>query len=303
MDKMLFEVQLPLEIAKAKEDLGINNIWKYLRYIRMFKERSRLVDKKTAVDISYKVYEILLWNGVVALVNDKILGCIACKVDSGKKDANGNYTQVDVSGENNYKKRNVKVGEECVLMYHDSTRIPPIIYIWAIANEVITRENIIRQQDMMLSKPILVDGVGEEFDNGMVKASNVLSGVAFINRKGKKTKQNVMDNDGMEVLNLQVGNAYKGAELWGSRKNLEELICDYLGYVTAKNEKKERVNLSETNNENSIAMTFYEDYLIHQRKAVEDAQKIGIELEFTELLKKPEEKEETEDVGDENEMD
>ena len=302
MDKMIFQVQLPLEIAKAKEDLGINNIWKYLRYIRMFKERSRLVDKKTGIDISYKVYEILLWNGVVALVNDKIMGVIACKVDSGVKDANGNYTRVNVTGENNYKKKNLEVGVDCILMYHDSTRIAPIIYIWAIANEIITRENIIRQQDMMLSKPILIDGVGEEFDNSMVKASNVLSGVAFINRKGKKTKQNVMDSDGMEVLNLQVGNSYKGAELWGSRKNLEELICDYLGYVTAKNEKKERVNLSETNNENSIAMTFYEDFLIHQKKAVEDAKKIDIDLEFTELLKKPEEKEVIED-GEENEVD
>ena len=303
MSKMLFEVQLPLDIAKAKEDLGINNIWKYLRYIRMFKERSRILDKDKGVDLSYKTYENLLWSGITAFVKDKILGVVVCKVDSGVKDANGNYIKVDVSGDNGYKKRNCVVGEECVLMYHDSTRIPPIIYIWAIANEIITRENIIRQQDMMLSKPILVDGVGEEFDNGMVKASNVLSGVAFLNRKGKKTKQNVMDNDGLEVLNLQVGNAYKGAELWGSRKNLEELICDYLGYVTAKNEKKERVNLSETNNENSIAMTFYEDYLLHQRKAVEDAEKIGIHLEFIELLKKPEEKEETEDVGDENEVD
>ena len=42
MNKMLFEVQLPLVIAKAKEDLGVNNIWKYLRYIRMFTERSKL---------------------------------------------------------------------------------------------------------------------------------------------------------------------------------------------------------------------------------------------------------------------
>ena len=44
----------------------------------------------------------------------------------------------------------------------------------------------------------------------------------------------------MEVLSLQVGNSYKAPEVWASRKNLEEMICDYLGYVTAKNEKRER---------------------------------------------------------------
>ena len=302
MDKMLFQLELPTAVAKAKEDLGVNNLWKYLRYIRMFMERSKLVYK--GQDISYPVYNTLLWQGAVALVKDKILGLVIASIDSGKKDYNGYYTEVNVSAENGYKRTGVKVGEECIIMYHDSTRIAPIIYIWAIANEVIAREDIIRQQDNMLRKPILVDGVGEDFDNSMVKASNVLSGVSFITKKSKKSKANVMDSDGIEVLNLQVGNAYKGAELWTSRKNLEELICDYLGYSTAKNEKKERVNVPETMNENSIGMTFYEAYLYYQHKAVDECrEKLGEELEFIELLKKPEEMEDKEDVSDENEVD
>lgn len=294
--KMLFEVQAPLVLAKAKEDLGVNNIWKYLRYIRMFLDRSRL--EYDGKDISYAVYNTLLWSGKVALVKDKIMGLVVAKIIDGKKNYNNEYETIDVEAENGYKRKNVEVGKDAIVIYHDTTRIAPIIYIWAIANEVIAREDIIRTQDNMLRKPIMVDGVGEDFDNGMVKASNVLSGVSFINSK-KKGKQNVMDAQGLEVLNLQVGNAYKGSELWASRKNLEELICDYLGYSTVKNEKRERVNVPEVMNENSVGMTFFESYEFYQRKAVEDAKKVfDGELKYTLLLKKPiEEKEEKEDVS------
>ena len=301
MSKMMFELEVPFAVAKAKEDLGINNLWKYLRYIRMFIERTAMyVDK---VNISYQVYNILLWNGVVAFCKDKVLGLVVGKVVDGKKDANGNYVEINFEGENGYKRKNLKVDVDCVLIYADATRIPPVIYLWAIANEVITREDIIRTQDNMLRKPILVDGIGEDLDNAMVKTSNVLSGVAFINKKGSK-KGNVMDSNGLEVLNLQVGNSYKGAELWASRKNYEELICDYLGYTTVKNEKRERMNTTEVNNENSVGMTFYESYMLLQRKGKEDIKRVlGFDVEIVELIKKPEEKEESENVGSKVEMD
>ena len=301
MSKMLFELSLPIDIAKAKEDLGINNLWKYLRYIRMFMERSRM--EYDGKDVSYTFYNNLLWGGVTALVKDNIIGLVIAKVVDGKKNVNGDYDTVDLEAENGWKRKNVKVGKDCVLCYADETRIPPIIYIWALANEVISIEDIIRTQNNMLRKPILVDGIGADLDDAMVKASNVLSGVAFINKKGGKSKSNVMDANGMEVLNLQVGNSYKGAELWASRKNYEEFICDYLGYPTAKNEKRERVNVSETNNENSIGMTFYASYDAMQRKCVEEAKSVlDIDLVYTELISKPEESEVKED-DKETEMD
>lgn len=298
---MLFELSLPTEIAKAKEDLGIDNLWKYLRYIRMFMERSRM--EYEGKDVSYTFYNNLLWGGVTALVKDNIIGLVIAKVVDGKKNVNGDYDTVDLEAENGWKRKNVKVGKDCVLCYADETRIPPIIYIWALANEVISIEDIIRTQNNMLRKPILVDGIGADLDDAMVRASNVLSGVAFINKKGGKSKSNVMDANGMEVLNLQVGNSYKGAELWASRKNYEEFICDYLGYPTAKNEKRERVNVSETNNENSIGMTFYASYDAMQRKCVEEAKSVlDIDLVYTELISKPEESEGNENGSDENEV-
>lgn len=301
MSKMLFELSLPTEIAKAKEDLGIDNLWKYLRYIRMFMERSRM--EYEGKDVSYTFYNNLLWGGVTALVKDNIIGLVIAKVVDGKKNVNGDYDTVDLEAENGWKRKNVKVGKDCVLCYADETRIPPIIYIWALANEVISIEDIIRTQNNMLRKPILVDGIGADLDDAMVRASNVLSGVAFINKKGGKSKSNVMDANGMEVLNLQVGNSYKGAELWASRKNYEEFICDYLGYPTAKNEKRERVNVSETNNENSIGMTFYASYDAMQRKCVEEAKSVlDIDLVYTELISKPEESEGNENGSDENEV-
>lgn len=295
MSKMLFQLYKPFDIAKAKEDIGINDLWRYLRYIRMFMERcAYIVDN---VDLSFPVYNILLWDGVVAFVKDNVLGVIACKVIDGKKDPNGNYVKVDVEGENGYNKKGLVVNKNCVLLYSDFTRIPPILYIWAIANEIISREDIIRTQDNMLRKPIMVDGVGADFDDSMVKISNVLSGVSFINRKKKGSKTNVMDTNGLEVLNLQVGNAYKGAEVWASRKNYEELMCDYLGFTTVKNEKRERMTNNEVNNENSVGMTFYESFMYLQNRSKDEIKKVlNSEVEIKELIHKPEEKEYKEDV-------
>ena len=43
MQKMLWELQAPLAIAKAKEDLGVDNIWRYLRYYKMYMARFKWV--------------------------------------------------------------------------------------------------------------------------------------------------------------------------------------------------------------------------------------------------------------------
>ena len=301
MTKMLFQLSLPIDIAKAKEDMGINNIWKYLRYIRMYLERTSYIVE--GVDLSYQVYNTLLWNGVVALVEDKILGTVVCKIVNGKKDANDNYIKVDVEAENGYKRKNVDVEKECVIIYSDVTRIPPIIYLWAIANEIIAVEDIIRSQDNMLRKPILIKGIGEDSDNATVKASNVLSGVSYIQSKSKG--KNVMDSQDMEVLNLQVGNSYKAPELWNGRKNREELICDYLGYTTVKNEKRERMNTTEVTNENSVGMTFYESFIYLQNKSKDEMKsKFNKNVEIIEHIKRPEVKEEEkEDVSIKEKMD
>ena len=36
MSKMLWETWINPTIAKIKEDFGLNNLWKYLRYYRMY---------------------------------------------------------------------------------------------------------------------------------------------------------------------------------------------------------------------------------------------------------------------------
>lgn len=291
MTKMLWELKAPLAIAKAKEDMGLDNMFKYLRYYRMFLSRFRW--KVDDEDLTERIEKILFWRGHVAIVNDLVYGLIACEVDEKtvKYNPNGKPTEVDVSGENGYKKRGLKVGKDAVLIYADDTHFAPVLYIWAIANEIIKREDIINQQDNMLRKPILITGEGEELDNAMVKAMNILSGMQWINLKqGKKGgKGNIMEDRPAEVLNLQVGNAYKGAELWDSRKHFEELICDYLGYTTVKNEKRERMNVSEVNKDNSVGQTFYKSALKEREKGIEDIKRVfGKTIDFEELLEQEE---------------
>lgn len=271
MSEMLYQVRLPVDIARMKEDLSMNGLGRYLRYFNMFMSRFRFyVEDK---DLSFRLFYKLLFAGKVAFVADVAYeGLIVAEVTDEKKDPNGYVVEIDARAEGNWRRKGLKVGKDCVLLYNDMTHVPPILYLWAIANEVIDKEMLINQQDNMLAKPILVTGEGEEFDNAMNNAKNVLSHIAWLstkaNNKGNKGK-NVMSEKGMEILNLQMNNAYKGAELWDSRKKYEELICDYLGYTTTKNEKRERMNTKEVVNENSVGITFYKSSV----KCLEDAVK------------------------------
>ena len=301
MSKMLWELKVPFYVGTMKEDLGKNNIWKYLRYFRMFMERFKL--KVNEKDISYSYFSKILFGGYVGIINDPLLGACVGSVDIESVDADGNPKIVTFNYDNG-KKRKCEVGKDIVIAYSDGTKIPPVLYLWAIANKVITREDIIDQQDNMLRKPIVVAGEGEDFDNAVNNAENLLSGIAWLNTKAKKqskAKGNILQSKDMEVLNLQVGNAYKGAELWDSRKNYEELICDYLGYTTTKNEKKERMNTLEVKNENSIGQTFYDSskfHLLLMKKDCERVLNITVDIEY--LLERKEEGGEDNGSGKEN---
>lgn len=298
MAKMLWELKAPLVIAKAKEDMGLNDIFKYLRYYRMFLERFSYRLGKD--DLTERIERILFWRGVVAFVKDPVFGLVIGEVNekSIKRDPNGKIIKVDVEGENGYNKKNCKVGEDVVLLYSDSTMLAPVLYIWAIAQEIITREDIINQQDNMLRKPIIVAGEGEELDNAINKVANVLSGVAFFNLNPKKSKNSLIDQKEMQVLNLQVGNSYKGPELWQSRSKFEELIKDYLGYMTVNNEKRERMVTDEINESNSICKTFYHSSVKYRKNALEEVKELfGDDIEFEEMLKLESDKKEVKENG------
>lgn len=289
MSKMLWELKAPLAIAKAKEDMGLNNIFKYLRYYFMYLARYKYVCK--GVDLTNRIESLLFWRGKVAFCKDLVYGLIVAEIDAEKSNPNGNLVYVDLSAENGWKRKNVEVGKDCVILYADDTHFAPVLYIWAIANEIIEREDIIDQQDNMLRKPILVTGEGAELDNAMAKIGNVLSGVAWFNLKPNAKKEaNVMIQKDMEVLNLQVGNAYKGKELWESRGKFEELIKDYLGYRTVNNEKKERMIQAEVNESTSICDAFYKSSTSLREKAVEEIKSLLSEdIEFTKNIKEKEE--------------
>ena len=301
MSKMLWEVKAPLVVAKAKEDMGLNNIFKYLRYYRMFIERFKWTYKGT--DLTNRIEQKLFWRGKVALCKDPVLDIlVVAEIDKEKVDPNGTLVEVSVSAENGWKRNNLKVGEDVVILYSDETRFAPVLYIWAIANEIIEREDIINQQDNMLRKPIVVAGEGAELDNAIAKMANVLSGVEWFNlNPKKKTDGNIMLDKGLEVLNLQVGNAYKGKELWESRGKLEELIKDYLGYTTVNNEKKERMIQAEVSQSTSICDTFYKSSVGLREDAKEQVKSIlGEELEFEKILEQ--QKEVNENGSEENQM-
>ena len=286
---MLFEPWVGTAIARAKEDMGVNNIWKYLRYYRMFLERYKWIDKKTGVDLTYEIEKTLFWRGQVMLVNSSMYGIIVCEIDdkSWKLDPNGRPISVSGTALDGVTKfKNQKINKDCVVFYADSTRLPPVLYIWAMANNILELHDIIKTQNNMLRKPIMVKGEGASFDNAVNKVMNVLSSVAWFNfndRKGKGSNT-MTPEEPVEVLNLQVGNAYKGIELWDNVKHFEEYICDYLGYTTTKNEKRERMNTLEISNENSIGMTFYKAQVKEREEGREMAEKIGISLEFGKLL-------------------
>ena len=299
MSKMLWELKAPLVVAKAKEDMGLNNIFKYLRYYRMFLERFKWVYKDN--DLTNRIENKLFWRGKVALYKDVVFGLIVGEIDTEKTDPNGTITEVSITAENGYHKKNLKVGKDVVILYSDETHFAPVLYIWAIANQIIEREDIINQQDNMLRKPILVTGEGAELDNAMAKMANVLSGVAWFNLNPKTKKDgNIMLDKGMEVLNLQVGNAYKGKELWESRGKYEELIKDYLGYTSVNNQKKERMIQAEVSQSESVCDTFYKSSLKLREDCKEQVSKVlGEELKLEEIL---EQEKEVFENGTENDM-
>ena len=296
MSKMLWEVKAPLVIAKAREDMGLNNIFKYMRYYRMFLERFKW--KANGEDLTNRIENLLFWRGKVAFCKDPIFGLIVGEIDEEIKSPNGTLLKVSITAENGYKRKNLVVGKDVVILYSDETRFAPVLYIWAIANEIIEREDIIKQQDNMLRKPIVVAGEGADLDNAITKMGNVLSGVEWFNLNPKKKGDgNIIMDKGLEVLNLQVGNAYKGKELWESRGKLEELIKDYLGYSTVNNQKKERMIQAEVAQSTSICDTFYKSSKLLREDSVEQVKSIlREELEFEKIL---EEKEVVEN-GDEN---
>ena len=300
MSKMLWEVKAPLVIARAKEDMGLNNIFKYMRYYRMFIERFKWVYKD--IDLTNRIENKLFWRGKIALCKDPVFGLVVAEIDKEKTDPNGTLIEVSVNAENGWKRENLKVGEDVVILYSDQTRLSPVLYIWAIANQIIEREDIINQQDNMLRKPILVTGEGAELDNAMAKIGNVLSGVAWFNLNPKnKADANILADKGMEVLNLQVGNAYKGKELWESRGKFEELIKDYLGYTSVNNQKKERMIQAEVSQSESVCDTFYKSAVALREDVIEQVKSVlGEDIKLEKML---EEKEEVEDNGStENEM-
>ena len=300
MSKMLWEVKAPLAIAKAKEDMGLNNIFKYLRYYRMFIERVRW--EHDGKDLTNRIENILFWRGKVAFAKDPVYGLIVAEIDAEKRDPNGNLVSVDISAENGWKKRNLEVGKDVVILYADQTRFAPVLYIWAIANEIIEREDIIDTQDNMLRKPIMVAGEGAQLDDAMTKMSNILSGVAWFNYnpKGTSKGQNILEEKGLEVLNLQLGNAYKGKELWESRGKFEDLLKDYLGYTTVNNEKKERMIQAEVSQSQAICDTFYKSSMALKDEAKKQVgEALGLELNLTKMLEQEKQEKEVDDNGSE----
>lgn len=295
---MLWELKAPLAIAKAKEDMGLNNIFKYLRYYRMYIDRVRWT--YNGVDLTNRIENKLFWRGKVALAKDPVYELVVCEIDDEKTDPNGNIATVDVSAENKWKRKNLEVGKDVVILYADQTHFAPVLYIWAIANEIITREDIINTQDNMLRKPIIVAGEGAKLDNAMNTMQNILSSVAWFNYNPKnKGGENILSQNGLEVLNLQLGNAYKGKELWESRGKFEDLIKDYLGYNTVNNQKKERMVQAEISSSQSICKTFYTSAMKMKEECVKQVKDIlGIELKLEKML----EQEEVEDNDKENKV-
>lgn len=283
MSKMIWEPWVGTAIAKAKEDMGLQNIWKYLRYYRMFLER--FTWKVNEIDLSDEIEKTLFWRGKVAVKPSSLYGAIVIDIDSEKKDPNGKLIEISGTDSQGNKYKGQRVGKDVFIIYSDSTKLPPVLYIWAMANNILDLHDIITQQNNMLRKPIMVAGEGAGFDEAMNKVMNVLSGVAWFNFNNRKGKGNAMTPEQpVEVLNLQVGNAYKGIELWDNVKHFEEYICDYLGYTTTKNEKRERMNTLEIENENSIGTTFYKGQVKTRENGLEIGRKMGAKIEFTKLL-------------------
>ena len=145
MAKMLWEVKAPLVIAKAREDFSLNNIFKYMRYYRMFLERFKWGWKN--IDLTNRIEQKLFWRGKVALCKDPVWGLVVAEITEEKVSPNGVLVRVSVEAENGWKRKDLEVGKDVVVLYSDETRFAPVLYIWAIANEIVEVEDIIKQQD------------------------------------------------------------------------------------------------------------------------------------------------------------
>lgn len=283
------EVSLPTIQAKTKEAVGMFSLFQYLRYYQMF--LGRFKSKSGEVDLTNRIEKLLFERGVCGLYKDPAYDYpLVLEVNLKKKDPNGNYITVDAKGENGYELKDKKVGEEIFLIWSDSSHIAPLLYIIGIATKILEKEDIIDQQDNMLRKPILIYGTGEKLDNAMNKLANLLSGVQFINLADKKSGKagkdsTIFDQDGLEVLNLESGQAYKGDKLWESRDNYEALIRDYLGYPSVNSDKKERLINAEVDKTTAFAEVRYNDDLYNRQKGYELAKKGGINIEVEPILK------------------
>lgn len=299
MTKMLWEIQAPLSIAKAKEDLGVDNIWRYLRYYKMYMARFKWVvgDK----DYTNAIEKILFWRGIVCLSYDKIAKkLVVLEVDGDPiVDESGMIVKVSGKGENNYSKKGLVVGKDCIIIRADSTQIPPVLYIWNIANKIVEIEDIIKTQNNMLRKPIVLYGVGEDLDNSLNTMDSVMSGVGVIATKNKKGKT-ILDEEQVGVLNIEKANSYRGKELWESYNKYEEIIKDYLGYRSVNNAKKERMITDEVNQSNDVCDTFYKDSVSLREDGVKNVNSLfNIDLK---LIKNLEGKEEEMKDDSANEM-
>ena len=136
----------------------------------------------------------------------------------------------------------------------------------------------------------------------MTKMANVLSGVEWFNLNPKnKGNTDILNQKEMQVLNLQVGNAYKGKELWESRGKREELIKDYLGYSSVNNQKKERMIQAEVSQSASVCDTFYKSSLKLREDCVKETLSVlGEELKLEKILE--EHKEVIENGSEKNNM-
>ena len=165
-------------------------------------------------------------------------------------------------------------------------------------NKIVEIEDIIKTQNNMLRKPIVLYGLGEELDNSLNTIDSVMSGVGVIAKK--KKGKTILDDEQIEVINIQKANSYKGKELWESYNKYEEIIKDYLGYRSVNNAKKERMITDEVNQSNDVCDTFYKDSVSLREDGVKNVNSLfNIDLK---LIKNLEGKEEEMKDDSANEM-
>ena len=295
----LYEPWIQPNVAQLKENLGADTVYRLLRWYKMYMARYGwivTIDGREK-DVSRLVEYATLFNSRIVFVRSQAYGLLVGTVsdkdlEGAKRNPNKELTKVTVTFKDGTTQK-CTVGKDCVIMESDVTGLPPFLYLLRVALLICEKEDIINQQDNMLRKPIVIAGEGEELDNALNNLANVMSGVAGFNYNPKKKgagKGNILAEKAIEVLNLQVGNAYKGSELWDSRKHYEEFICDYLGYTTVKNEKKERMNTNEVVKDNSIGQTVRKSADEIRERAVKETKSVlGIDIKLIKRLEEVEE--------------